>query len=251
MQVAKDMEAHALKEVAHLLVVDDDRETCDLIRHFFERHGYRVTLAHDEFQMQAQLKRHSFDLVVLDVMLPGRNGLELCRDIRGESQVPIIMVTAVNETVDRIVGLELGADDYLAKPFEPRELLARVRAVIRRFTVSAETEKRERPTQIYKFEGWTIDVARRRLWAQDNVVVTLTTAEFDLLCVFVSHPQRTLSRDQLLDFTQGHGAQSFDRSIDILVSRLRKKLGDGSNKSSLIVTVRGGGYVFSPSVRAL
>ena len=123
--------------------------------------------------------------------------------------------------------------------------------MIRRFTVSAEAEKRERPTQIYQFEGWTIDIARRRLWAHDNVVVTLTTAEFDLLCVFVTHSQRTLSRDQLLDLTQGHGAQSFDRSIDILVSRLRKKLGDGSNRSSLIVTVRGGGYVFSPSVRAL
>lgn len=251
MQIAKSTEVRGVKEVAHLLVVDDDRDTCDLIRHFFEHHGYRVTSAHDGFQMQAQLKRSNFDLVVLDVMLPGKNGLELCRDIRAESQVPIIMVTAVNETVDRIVGLELGADDYLAKPFEPRELLARVRAVIRRFAVSAGTEKRGRPTQIYKFEGWTIDVARRRLWTSDNVVVTLTTAEFDLLCVFVTHPQRTLSRHQLLDFSQGHASQSFDRSIDILVSRLRKKLGDGSNGSSLIVTVRGGGYVFSPAVQAL
>lgn len=250
MQTAKQMESHGVKEVAHLLVVDDDRETCDLIRHFFERHGYRVATAHDEFQMQAQLKRGHFDLVVLDVMLPGRNGLELCRDIRAGSEVPIIMVTAVNETVDRIVGLELGADDYLAKPFEPRELLARVRAVIRRFTVTG-SEKRERPTQTYKFEGWTVDVARRRLWASDSVVVTLTTAEFDLLCVFITHPQRTLSRNQLLDLTQGHAAQSFDRSIDILVSRLRKKLGDGSSKSSLIVTVRGGGYMFSPAVQAL
>jgi two-component system OmpR family response regulator len=251
MQIARSIVPHGIKETAHLLVVDDDRDTCDLIRDFFERHGYRVTSAHDGVQMQAQLKRGNFDLVVLDVMLPGRNGLELCRDIRAESQVPIIMVTAVNDTVDRIVGLELGADDYIAKPFEPRELLARTRAVIRRFAVSAATEKNERPTQLYKFEDWTIDVARRRLWTCDNVVITLTTAEFDLLVVFVTHPQRTLSRDQLLDFTQGHAAQSFDRSIDILVSRLRKKLGDGSNRSSLIITVRGGGYVFSPAVQAL
>jgi two-component system OmpR family response regulator len=247
-QTMKEMGSHT-QERAHLLVVDDDREICDLIRHFFERHGYRVTSAHDESQMQAQLKRRSFDLVVLDVMLPGKSGLELCRDIRAGSQVPIIMVTAVNETVDRIVGLELGADDYLAKPFEPRELLARVRAIIRRSNIFTEPEKRQRPTQTYKFDGWTIDVARRRLWTADDVVVTLTTAEFDLLCVFVTHPQRTLTRDQLLDLTQGQTAQPFDRSIDILVSRLRKKLGGGSDKSTAIVTVRGGGYMFSPSVQ--
>ena len=128
----------AVKQAGHLLIVDDDREICELIRHFFERHGYSVAVAHDEAQMQAELRRHDFDLVVLDVMLPGRNGLDLCRDIRSVSQVPIIMVTAVNETADRIVGLEMGADDYLAKPFEPRELLARVRAVIRRFTAASE-----------------------------------------------------------------------------------------------------------------
>lgn len=233
---------------AHLLVVDDDREICELIRHFFERHGYRVTAAHDEAQMQAQLRRCSFDLVVLDVMLPGRNGLELCRDIRGRSQVPIIMVTAVGETTDRIVGLEMGADDYLAKPFEPRELLARVRAVIRRFSAASEAERQTRPVQVYKFAGWTLDLAQRRLWSDDNVVVTLTTAEFDLLSVFVMHPRRTLSRDQLLDLTQGRDAQSFDRSVDILVSRLRRKLAADGGASSFIVTVRGGGYMFAPAV---
>ncbi len=250
MQTTAEMRSCGAKESAHLLVVDDDRETCELIRHFFERHGYRVTSAHDEAQMQAQLKRRTFDLVVLDVMLPGKSGLELCRDIRAGSQVPIIMVTAVNETIDRIVGLELGADDYLAKPFEPRELLARVRAIIRRSKISVEPDERQRPLQTYKFDGWIMDAARRRLSTTDDVVVTLTTAEFDLLCVFVTHPQRTLTRDQLLDLTQGHAAQSFDRSIDILVSRLRKKLGDGSDKSSIIVTVRGGGYMFSPAVQA-
>lgn len=239
-----------MKEGAHLLVVDDDREICDLIRHFFERHGYRVTAAHDEAQMQAQLRRRDFDLVVLDVMLPGRNGLELCRDIRARSRVPIIMVTAVGETTDRIVGLEMGADDYLAKPFDPRELLARVRAVIRRFSAASESGTPARPAQTYKFAGWTLDLAQRRLWSDDNVVVTLTTAEFDLLSVFVMHPRRTLSRDQLLDLTQGRDAQAFDRSIDILVSRLRRKLATTADSANFIVTIRGGGYMFAPSVDA-
>lgn len=235
---------------SHLLVVDDDREICDLIRHFFERHGYRVTAAHDEKQMQAQLRRGSFDLVVLDVMLPGRNGLELCRDIRAKSQVPIIMVTAVGETTDRIVGLEMGADDYLAKPFDPRELLARVRAVIRRFSAAGDAGKPSRPAQTYKFAGWTLDLAQRRLWSDDDVVVTLTTAEFDLLSVFVLHPRRTLSRDQLLDLTHGRDAQAFDRSIDILVSRLRRKLAATTDSANFIVTIRGGGYMFAPAVDA-
>lgn len=240
-----------MSEAGHLLVVDDDREICDLIRHFFERHGYRVSVAHDETQMQTQLRRNSFDLVILDVMLPGRNGLELCREIRGQSQVPIIMVTAINETADRIVGLEMGADDYLAKPFEPRELLARARAVIRRFAAGTEPEKKPgRPGQVYRFEGWTIDLAQRQLRSADDVVVTLTTAEFDLLGVFVTHPQRTLSRDQLLDYTQGQAAQAFDRSIDILISRLRRKLSGGSGTFNPIVTVRGGGYMFSAAVEA-
>lgn len=238
-----------MKQAGHLLVVDDDREICDLIRDFFERHGYRVGVAHDEAQMQGELRRHDFDLVVLDVMLPGRNGLDLCRDIRSRSQVPIIMVTAINETADRIVGLEIGADDYIAKPFEPRELLARVRAVIRRFTATAGTELDGRPSQVLRFDDWTIDMAQRRLWSADNVVITLTTAEFDLLGVFVTHPRRTLSRDQLLDFTQGHAAQSFDRSIDILVSRLRRKLAGGAKAVNPIVTVRGGGYMLSSEVR--
>lgn len=238
-----------MKQAGHLLVVDDDREICDLIRHFFERHGYRVGVAHDEAQMQIELRRNDFDLVVLDVMLPGRNGLELCRDIRSRSQVPIIMVTAINETADRIVGLEMGADDYIAKPFEPRELLARVRAVIRRFTATTAGESDGRPSQVLRFDDWTIDLAQRRLWSADNVVITLTTAEFDLLGVFVTHPRRTLSRDQLLDFTQGHAAQSFDRSIDILVSRLRRKLAGGAKAMNPIVTVRGGGYMLSSEVR--
>jgi two-component system OmpR family response regulator len=244
------MQPRARKDTTHLLVVDDDRETCDLIRRFFERHGYRVSSAHEESEMQDRLRRHHIDLVVLDVMLPGRDGLELCRDLRAKSHIPIIMLTAINEPTDRIVGLELGADDYLAKPFEPRELLARVRAVTRRLDPKTAKESRGKSREVYTFAEWTVDLTRRTLRTPDGVLVTLTTAEFDLLGVFVSHPQRTLSRDRLLDLTQGQSAQPFDRSIDILVSRLRKKLGDSSNASSMIVTVRGGGYMFSPDVQA-
>jgi two-component system OmpR family response regulator len=160
------------------------------------------------------------------------------------------MLTAINEPTDRIVGLELGADDYLAKPFEPRELLARVRAVTRRLDPKTAKESRGKSREVYTFAEWTVDLTRRTLRTPDGVLVTLTTAEFDLLGVFVSHPQRTLSRDRLLDLTQGQSAVPFDRSIDILVSRLRKKLGDSSNASSMIVTVRGGGYMFSPDVQA-
>jgi two-component system, OmpR family, response regulator len=245
MERTKPAQASA-NQTAHLLVVDDDRETCDLIRGFFERHGYRVSAAHDEASMMERLRGHAVDLIILDVMLPGRDGLQLCRELRARSKVPIIMVTAINEPADRIVGLELGADDYVAKPFEPRELLARVRAVTRRL----ESRPEERSAQGYSFVGWTLDPARRVLRAPDGVVVSLTTAEFDLLAVFVAHPQRTLSRDRLLDLTQGHTAQAFDRSIDILVSRLRRKLGDNSAEAKMIVTVRGGGYMFSPDVRA-
>src|SRR5438105_8653935 len=251
MLAGSEMEARGSKDTAHLLVVDDDRQTCDLIRRFFERHGHRVSSAHDEFQMQNRLRSSRIDLVILDVMLPGRNGLELCRELRGVSQIPIIMLTAINETTDRIVGLELGADDYLAKPFEPRELLARVRAMFRRLDARAKDAGPNRHSQVYRFSGWTIDLLRRRLEAPDGVVVTLTTAEFDLLSVFISQPQRTLSRDRLLELTQGQSAEPFDRSIDILISRLRRKLGDSSGSSKMIVTVRGGGYMFSPDVQPL
>src|SRR3954454_17063503 len=235
MERTKPAQASA-NETAHLLVVDDDRETCDLIRGFFERHGYRVSAAHDEASMMERLRRHPIDLVVLDVMLPGRDGLSLCRELRAQSKLPIIMVTAVNEPADRIVGLELGADDYVAKPFEPRELLARVRAITRRLERTPAANDQRSDKQVYSFSGWTLDLGRRTLRDPDGIIVTLTTAEFDLLAVFVAHPQRTLSRERLLDLTQGQCAQPFDRSIDILVSRLRKKLGDTATAERMIVT---------------
>jgi two-component system OmpR family response regulator len=177
-------------------------------------------------------------------MLPGRSGLEICRDIRAHSKMPIIMLTAVTETVDRVVGLEMGADDYVPKPFDPRELLARVRAVLRRPPMEGDSERSE--PRNYRFAGWTLDCARRRLIAPGDVRVELTTAEFNLLQALVRSAQRVLSREQLMDLAGGDGTMSYDRSVDILVSRLRRKMEDDPRAPKLILTVRGGGYQFVP-----
>jgi two-component system OmpR family response regulator len=233
-----------MKTDAHILVVDDDRGTRDLLREFFERHGLRVSVARDGEEMQAALRRAPADLLILDVMLPGRSGLEICRELRARSKVPIIMLTAVTETVDRVVGLEMGADDYVPKPFDPRELLARVRAVLRRPAMAGGTEASE--PRVYRFAGWTLDCARRRLVAPGDVRVELTTAEFNLLQALVRSAQRVLSREQLMELSGGDGAASYDRSIDILVSRLRRKMEDDPRAPKLILTVRGGGYQFVP-----
>ena len=230
-----------------LLIVDDDRQTCDLVRRYFERNGFHVVAAHDGNEMSAQLARRKFALIILDVMLPGRNGFELCRDLRNRSDVPVIMLTAVNELTDKVVGLELGADDYVPKPFEPRELLARVRAVIRRRTGNT-IDRAPSPQQRYRFADWILDLPKRQLHAPDGVMVTLTSGEFELLAAFVQHPQRTLSRDQLLEFTTGRSVNAFDRSIDILVSRLRKKLESNGAGKDLIKTIRGGGYIFAAAI---
>jgi two-component system OmpR family response regulator len=196
--------------------------------------------------MEAVLRRNPVDLVILDVMLPGRSGLELCREIRARQATPIIMLTAVNETTDRVVGLELGADDYVPKPFDPRELLARVRAVLRRN--GAKEEKRPPARQIWRFAGWTMDCSRRRLVAPGDVRIELTAAEFNLLHTFVRSAQRVLTRDQLIELSGGDGGINYDRSIDILVSRLRRKMEDDPKRPTLIQTVRSGGYQFIPEV---
>jgi two-component system, OmpR family, response regulator len=232
----------------HILVVDDDREIRDLLTKFLMRHGLRVSAAKDGAEMTRTLDERRIDLIVLDLMLPGEDGLTLCRHLReSKAYTPIIMLTAMGEDTDRIVGLEMGADDYLAKPFNPRELLARIKAVLRRTQAAEETATERSGTKI-RFLGWILDLASRDLLSPDGIMVALSAGEFGLLQVFVEHPRRVLSRDQLLDFARGRSAVPFDRSIDIQVSRLRRRIGDDARDPQIIKTVRGGGYLFTPEV---
>jgi two-component system OmpR family response regulator len=236
-----------MTSVPHLLIVDDDEDILSLLTTFFRKHSYTVTVAGDGAAMFRALDEHSIDLVILDLMLRGEDGLNLCRRLRATSPVPIIMLTAMADHTDRVVGLEVGADDYLTKPFDQRELLARVKAVLRRTAgngaiVSAET----RPSLC--FADWRLDVTRRELRSADNTLVVLSGGEFDLLLAFVEHSQRVLTRDQLLDLSRGAAHAAYDRSIDVQVSRLRYKLEADPKNPSLIRTVRNGGYLFSPKV---
>jgi two-component system OmpR family response regulator len=237
-----------MDQAPHILVVDDDREIRALLGKFLEKHGYRVSEARDGREMRAALEDWKIDLIVLDLMLPGEDGLTLCRELRAGSSIPIVMLTAMGEETDRIIGLEMGADDYLPKPFNPRELLARIKAVLRRAESRVERRGAEEVDQAVRFAGWELDTVRRRLQSPGGVTVTLTAGEYDLLLAFVDHPQRVLSRDQLLDLTRGRAAAPFDRSIDIQVSRLRRKIEPDAAEPELIKTVRGGGYVFTPAV---
>ncbi|MCC0088096.1 response regulator [Aeromonas veronii] len=231
----------------HILVVDDHSEIRDLLKRFLEQHGLRVSCARDGKEMKRLLEEREFDLLVLDLMMPGKDGLTLCRELRVKSNLPIIMLTAMGEETDRIIGLEMGADDYLAKPFNPRELLARIKAVMRR--TQAETQPAaETLTRDLRFDRWLLDVNRRELVDEDGVGLSLSTAEFDLLKVFLERPQRVLSRDQLLDLARGREAVAFDRAIDTLVSRLRRKLERDPKNPELIKTIWGGGYMFSADV---
>lgn len=234
----------------HILIVDDDVEIRKLLKDFFQRRGLKVSLAQDGLGLLAALDASDIDLIVLDLMLPGKSGLELCQDIRTTSKIPIIMLTAVADTADRIVGLEIGADDYLSKPFDPRELLARIRAVLRRRQDSLPAAAVE-TTQDLVFAGWTLDVERRRLRDPSGVRIELTRAEFNVLAALVEARGRVLSREQLIERCGGDTSHSFDRSIDILVSRLRRKLDDDPRAPSMIETVRGGGYQFVAEISAL
>lgn len=235
----------------HILVVDDDPQICDLVKDYLEKHGYRVETARDGIEMQRMLGKHTIDLVVLDIMLPGEDGLTLCRKLRENSDVMIIMLSAVGEEADRIIGLEVGADDYLAKPFSPRELLARMKALERRTTGALGQQRKSRAIASLpdiKFLDWTLDRNKRRLIADDDVIVPLTAGEYELLLVFLENPGRTLSRDQLLDATRGREANPFDRTIDVQIARLRKKIEQDPKDPKVIITVRGGGYQFTASV---
>jgi two-component system, OmpR family, response regulator len=230
----------------HVLLVEDDREIRKLVSNFLRANDIRVATATDGREMDRVLKENRIDLIVLDIMLPGEDGISICRRLRAGSKLPIIMLSARGEELDRILGLEFGADDYLAKPFNPRELLARVRAVLRRS--STNTVESERSRSVLSFCGWRLDPNIRQLHDPDGARVALTGAEFELLLVFCERPRRVLSRDQLIDLTQGRSAAPFERSIDVLVSRLRQKIEGDPKDPKLIQTIRAGGYMFSPAV---
>ncbi|MFO1371551.1 MAG: response regulator [Candidatus Competibacteraceae bacterium] len=229
----------------HLLIVDDDPGLRELLADYLSRNGFRVSGVADGRGLWAALEQGPVDLVILDLMLPGDDGLVLCRNLRARSQIPIIMLTARGDDTDRIIGLEMGADDYLPKPFNPRELLARIKVVLRRVN-SAPTEPGE--ARRFHFAGWTLDVAARQLIAPDGVLAPLGASEYRLLRVFLEHPQRVLNRDQLLDLTQGREATPFDRSIDVQVSRLRRRLRDDPREAVIIKTVRNEGYLLTVHV---
>ena len=227
----------------HLLVVDDDREIRDLLSMYFGQQGIEVAAVEDGAAMDAWLARNSTDLVILDLMLPGEDGLSLAHRLRSDYELPIVMISARGEEVDRIVGLEVGADDYLPKPFNPRELLARVRAVLRRSTAVSKPIER---SETYEFGPYFLDTSKHLL-RRDGEEIEISRAEFDLLRVFVERPNRVLSRDSIIDFLSGHERHPFDRSVDVRVARLRHKIEDDPARPQYIRTVWGVGYQFTPS----
>jgi len=233
----------------HILIVDDDAEIRSLLSQYLVKNGLRVTAVADGRGMAQALDGGRIDLIVLDLMLPGDDGLTLCRNLRAKSDTPVIMLTARGDETDRIVGLEMGADDYLAKPFSARELLARIKAILRRARSLPENLQPESARHI-RFADWVLDTSHRQLISAANVVTPLSGAEYRLLRIFLSHPNRVLNRDQLVDLAQGKEADPLDRSIDVQVSRLRNRLGDDPREPHLIKTVRGEGYVLAVDVVA-
>jgi two-component system OmpR family response regulator len=239
-----------MENTDHILIVDDDRGIRELLAAYLEKNGMRASLAANGRQMRAVLEQGAPDLIVLDLMLPGEDGLALCRELRAGKwrTVPVLMLTARSEETDRIIGLEMGADDYLAKPFAVRELLARIRAVLRRARMLPHNMQVSEAAQMLGFGDWRLDTTARHLLDAEGTMVALSGAEYRLLRVFLDHPQRILTRDQLLNLTQGRQADPFDRSIDLLVSRLRQRLDDVAREPRYIKTLRSEGYVFSAAV---
>jgi len=231
----------------HLLVVDDDEEIRSLLKTYLEKNGYKVSTAAEGQAMWRILNKQSIDLIVLDLMLPGVDGMDLCRDIRSQSKTPIIMLTARGDEMDRILGLEMGADDYMAKPFSARELLARIKVVLRRVHDLPPNSLIDNVEQLF-FNGWSLNTQTQLLTSDNKMAVSLSSAEYRLLFVLLTHPNRPLSRDQLLEMTQGRESTPFDRSIDVLVGRLRKRLNDDGKQPNLIKTVRGQGYLLNSKV---
>lgn len=232
---------------ATILIVEDDPEIREMVGDLLTRNGFTVKAAGDAPAMDAVLARTRPDLVILDLMLPGEDGLSICRRLRSRSDISILMLTSKSEEIDRVVGLEMGADDYLVKPFGTRELLARVRAVLRR----GQAVRPASPERRYSFDAFSINLDTRQLLGPNEAAVNVTSAEFDLLACLVQHPRRVLSRDQILDHMRGRAAGPFDRTVDMLISRLRRKLDEASPGSNLISTVRNGGYLFTAHVKAL
>jgi two-component system OmpR family response regulator len=240
----------AMDHATRILIVDDDPGLRSLISSFLDKHGFCTDTAGDPLEMRHLLEQHRYDVIVLDVMMPREDGLSALRRLQKEDGPPVIMLSAVGSDVDRIVGLEMGAEDYLSKPCNPRELLARIRTVLRRnarLAAPEETEERAADGAI-RFAGWRFDVTSRTLYDPDGKPIILSDGEFRLLRAFVDHPRRVLTRDQLLDFARGHDTEFYDRAIDVQISRLRRKLGASPDGAELIRTIRSEGYMFVPSV---
>ncbi|MFM2484870.1 response regulator [Celerinatantimonas yamalensis] len=238
-----------MEKTYHILVVDDHKDIRDLLQRFLCQHGLRVSTAADGEQLYQRMEKEHFDLLILDLMLPGKDGITLCREIRSQSHIPIIMLTALGEDIDRIIGLEVGADDYVPKPFNPRELLARIKSVLRRYFAIPNVDEQLSTSPIhYEFAHWHLNATTRELKDPSDTLVTLTSTEFTLLVAFLSHPHVVLSRDDLLRLVQGRGADVYDRAIDTLISRLRKKIEQDPKQPKLIKTIWGGGYQFSCEV---
>jgi len=234
-----------------ILIVDDDREICTMLSDFLQKHNYRVYTAHNSKQMNNILQRHKIDLLVLDIMLPGDDGLEICRKLRKKSAIPIIMASALGDETERIIGLEIGADDYLPKPFNPRELIARIKSLLRRahgHLHTAIATKKLKSIPNIKFANWLLNRNKCCLVNADGLTIPLSSGEYNLLLAFIDNPHRTLTRDQLMDITHGRETAPFDRAIDVQVGRLRKKIEKNSKKPKIIITVRGGGYQFTADI---
>lgn len=238
-----------MDQTYRVLVVDDHAEIRELLKRFLTPHGFHVVTAEDGDSMEKAMRQQSFDLIILDLMLPGKDGVTLCREVRMTSNIPIIMLTALGEGIDRIIGLEVGADDYLAKPFNPRELLARIKSVLRRhFAIPSVNEQASTTHSNYTFAGWALNTTTRELLDSRGVLISLTSTEFELLVAFLTHPNVVLSREDLLKLVQGRGADVYDRAIDTLISRLRRKVEENPKEPKLIKTIWGSGYQLSCEV---
>ncbi|HSH97011.1 MAG: response regulator [Methylophilaceae bacterium] len=238
---------HILENPANILIVDDDLDIRQLLAEYLEDHGYKTYVAANGTAMWNILQNSNIHLVVLDLNLPGENGFQLCKQFREKSDLPIIMLTARSASLDRILGLEMGADDYVCKPFEPRELLSRIRNVLRRMQMTSEEKKAVEPKRIH-FANWTLDVVARHLVNSKDVIISLSGAEYRLLQIFLDHANQVLNRDHLLNLTQGRDADPFDRVVDIQVSRLRQKIEVDSKNPQIIKTVRNEGYVLATAI---